>query len=255
MAGQSTDDAEIERQNDAIRARYGIAADWPPPAWLKGLVEPEPWWRRPAAVRLAQAAAVIFVASVSAAGGWWGAQTQTHASAANPHVAAFRSGALLERGAFTRLDPVSAVRGTAAAVSAPFLSSLLGTLQLPEQGMLPGGFRVIGAQAVTQEVTPGRPDAPQGVRFVLTSQDGERAFLYVQGRWLTPQDGLTVERRDGVSLVAWEDGPLAFGLVTGGEDEKAQSLAAAIRRALYGLPPTPIPSTAAIAGPDFPTVR
>lgn len=253
MTGRHDLDPEIQRQNDAIRSWYGVAEDWPEPAWLKEFLEPPPWWRRSIALPWVQVAAVIAIAVASAAGGWTIGQHGKDPAAANPHVEAFLDGHLLARGAFQSLEPLSSDLEWFAALAS--LAPRRSAYEVVGEGLLPDGFRVIGAQAIRG----GSEDAlPSGTRFVLSSPQGDRAFLYVQGRWTAPTEAITVVERNGLSLAAWEDGPLAFGLVAEKPVEEMQGLATGIRNVMHKHPapvPAMAPSTASADLPDIPMVR
>lgn len=253
MSGPHEIDPEIRRQNQAIRNWYGVAEDWPEPEWLKEFLDPTPWWRRKLESRWIQAAAVIGLALLSAAGGWFVGQDGRGAPTGNPHVAAFLEGHLLKRGAFQSLEPVSADLGWVATLSS--LAPLRSVYDVSGEEFLPGGYRIIGAQAVRGGDGVAMPT---GTRFVLTSPQGDRAFLYVQGRWPESAQSIVVVEQDGMSLAAWEDGPLAFGLVAERPGKEMQGLAAGIRDIIHERPaplPMTAPSTASADIPDIPMVR
>ncbi|TCM82724.1 anti-sigma factor family protein [Rhodovulum steppense] len=75
-----------------------------------------------------------------------------------------------------------------------------------------------------------------------TSRDGRAFSLFIAPRWTNRPGPIVEERREGVTLAYWHDGPLAASLATGLPRDQARQLAEQVRRAMRDDTTAPPPA-------------
>ncbi|WP_142849082.1 anti-sigma factor [Telmatospirillum sp. J64-1] len=214
--------ADYRAQNAAIRQRFAAVADEPVPARLMAVLEERP---RAAPPRLAAAAAVLALLLLSGFTGWMLGNESDDPGMA---IEAFLPHLETE-------DELAAPTLVGTLPPVDWLSNSI-ALNLRQPDLTAEGFALERGDLMSVE---GRSVVRLTYRDTQGTE-GKRLRLFVATPRPAEQPKPRLERRDGMGLAYWKDGPLLFLLAGDVDESTLRAAAASIHR------------TARLRAPDMP---
>lgn len=211
--------AEVQAQNDAIRAHFGDFYPGPVPEKLQATLESDP---TPARARfMLQAAAVAVLVIASTAGGWLAGQ--------NSHSEEWEVDEFVERAAtFHHASPAmmtSPVASTGSGLQPLGWLNQRISLELAAPDLAAEGFSLVAKDRLGPEGDPM-------VRLVYKRADETTINLFLRPRWENTGGQLARNERENVTVQYWLDGPLAFAMTTDATNPETDHLARIVREAV-----------------------
>jgi len=211
--------AEIQAQNDAIRARFGYFPAESVPEHLAAVLHSDQG--HPHRKLALQAAVVALLVLASAAGGWLIGQSDQDDQ--------WGLGDFVERAA-TFHDASPAAMAAPAADSGNGLQPLGWlnqriALELAAPDLAADGFTLVAKDRLG-------PKSDPTVRLVYRRSDDTTINLFLRPRWEETGGELARSEGEGVTVLYWLDGPLAFAMTTDATNPETDHLARIVREAI-----------------------
>lgn len=202
--------ADFARQRDELREQFDRYAEEPLPERLQALFAEESDARRPAGTRIAwrAAAAAALMAATGAAGWWLGARDD--ATTSPTRAFAERAIERLHAEARPPETEVAAAEGLGGRAGLTWLSDRI-SLELRAPDLSDQGFRLVDKRRV-------QLDGEQAVALRYADGRGERVEIVLKSRWRDAAPDVRSTRRDGVTVMYWNDGPLAVAVASSVRD-------------------------------------